>query len=319
MLVPNRHKSSADYRYGFNGKEKDDELKGEGNSYDFGARMLDPRIGRWFARDPLESKYPSFSTYNYALNNPIYFIDPDGMAAYPPTALDASNYGYLISEIKDGETWVDNDGSWKFDKASSTWIGQGTTEMNVPTKSLDEIIITTKSSVLQKVIKTGLTTLNIYSGYVEFMAGVACLMVPEPTVSKAAGVYGIADGSVRMVSGPFVIYGTITDNKRLENAPINVLGLAGNLIDNKISDKADYITGGNAQLTGEILGDLGLSRKNLATTLEKNATTVFEKVKKVFDVSKSLIGTPVSAGLKGNKIKENNESNNNTTNDECID
>ena len=78
MLVPNRHGSSNSYRYGFNGKEKDDELKGIGNSYDFGARMLDPRVGRWFAPDNAEKKYPDISTYSYCLNNPINLTDPDG-------------------------------------------------------------------------------------------------------------------------------------------------------------------------------------------------------------------------------------------------
>jgi RHS repeat-associated protein len=77
MLVPNRHESTDDYRYGFNGKEKDDEVKGEGNSYDFGARMLDPRVGRWFARDPLEGKHPYLSPYNAFENNLVIFIDPD--------------------------------------------------------------------------------------------------------------------------------------------------------------------------------------------------------------------------------------------------
>jgi RHS repeat-associated protein len=78
MIIPNRNGNSPAYRYGFNGMEKDDELKGEGNSYDFGARMLDSRIGRWFAKDPKEGKYPSFSTYNYVLNNPIIYYDFDG-------------------------------------------------------------------------------------------------------------------------------------------------------------------------------------------------------------------------------------------------
>lgn len=58
--------------------EKDDELKGIGNSYDFGARMLDPRVGRWFTYDQMEGKYPSYSTYNAFKNNPILYIDPDG-------------------------------------------------------------------------------------------------------------------------------------------------------------------------------------------------------------------------------------------------
>ena len=78
MLVPNRHGSSNSYRYGFNGKEKDDELKGIGNSYDFGARMLDPRVGRWFARDPLSQKYPYDSPYMFSGNSPISMMDPDG-------------------------------------------------------------------------------------------------------------------------------------------------------------------------------------------------------------------------------------------------
>jgi RHS repeat-associated protein len=66
------------YRFGFQNQEKDDEIKGEGNSYDFGARILDPRIGSWFSVDVLAAEYVSISPYNFSLNNPIYFIDADG-------------------------------------------------------------------------------------------------------------------------------------------------------------------------------------------------------------------------------------------------
>ncbi len=78
MLIPNRHDETGNYRYGFNGKENDDEVKGEGNSIDFGARMYDPRVGRWFAVDKMEEKYHSLSPYNSFANNPIFFVDPDG-------------------------------------------------------------------------------------------------------------------------------------------------------------------------------------------------------------------------------------------------
>jgi RHS repeat-associated protein len=78
MLVPNRHDSLEDYRYGFQGQEKDDEIKGEGNSYDYDERMLDPRIGRWFKIDPQASQMPQVSPYAFALNNPILIVDEEG-------------------------------------------------------------------------------------------------------------------------------------------------------------------------------------------------------------------------------------------------
>jgi RHS repeat-associated protein len=81
--MPTRHESSAGYRYGFNGKENDNNIKGTGNSVDFGARMYDPRVGRWFKTDNLERLYPEQGTYNFAINNPIYNIDPDGNIVIP--------------------------------------------------------------------------------------------------------------------------------------------------------------------------------------------------------------------------------------------
>src|SRR5690554_7691971 len=64
------------YRYGFNGMEKDDNIKGEGNSYTTEFRQYDPRVGRWLSIDPKanakESPYVSMS------NNPIWFNDPLG-------------------------------------------------------------------------------------------------------------------------------------------------------------------------------------------------------------------------------------------------
>ena len=66
------------YRRGFNGMEKDNEVKGGGNSYDFGARILDTRLGRWFSPDAWGTKYPSLSTYNFVKNNPICYNDPTG-------------------------------------------------------------------------------------------------------------------------------------------------------------------------------------------------------------------------------------------------
>jgi len=79
MIQPNSNNLNiGDHNYGFNGMEKDDEIQGTGNSLDFGARMYNSRLGRWFAKDPKSKSYPSYSPYEGIGNNPIVFGDPDG-------------------------------------------------------------------------------------------------------------------------------------------------------------------------------------------------------------------------------------------------
>lgn len=81
--MPGRSFNSGSYRYGFNGMEKDNEIKNiTGSSYDFGARMYDSRLGRWFSVDSQFKKQPGWSTYKAFLDNPIFFVDPEGETEY---------------------------------------------------------------------------------------------------------------------------------------------------------------------------------------------------------------------------------------------
>jgi RHS repeat-associated protein len=81
MILPARQFSSSSYRYGFQGQEKDDELKGSGNSINFKYRMYDPRIGRFFAVDPLASEYVWNSPYAFSSNRVIEAVELEGLEA----------------------------------------------------------------------------------------------------------------------------------------------------------------------------------------------------------------------------------------------
>ncbi len=75
LVMEERSIADSLYRYGFNGKEKDSEIK---QSYDFGERIMDPRLGRFLSLDKFAPKYPGESPYGYASNNPISAIDING-------------------------------------------------------------------------------------------------------------------------------------------------------------------------------------------------------------------------------------------------
>jgi RHS repeat-associated protein len=109
MTMPGRKfiQASSKYRYGFNGKEKLDEIKGDGNSYDYGARILDPRLGRWLSVDPLQQKYTDLSPYQYCANSPISAKDPDGRLIIFINGMWGGLFG--IDEPKEnywGSSWV---------------------------------------------------------------------------------------------------------------------------------------------------------------------------------------------------------------------
>lgn len=100
--------------------ENNDEISGEGNSLDYGARIYDSRMGRWFSLDPLMTKYPNLSPYNFVDNSPIYCKDGDGkdiiVLCAPAKAKDfegkhpTGHQAVLIGNEKDGWTFYSFDG-----------------------------------------------------------------------------------------------------------------------------------------------------------------------------------------------------------------
>jgi RHS repeat-associated protein len=112
--IESRAFASGGYRFGFNGMERDDEAKGAGNSYDFGARIYDNRLGSWLAVDPHFNSYTSFSPFFAFAANPLNVIDPDGrdiIVLRNSNGAKRTGHGaVLIGNEIDGWSYISKDG-----------------------------------------------------------------------------------------------------------------------------------------------------------------------------------------------------------------
>jgi RHS repeat-associated protein len=101
VTLDGRTQSSSSYRYGFQGQESDDEVKGAGNSVNYKYRMHDPRVGRFFAVDPLAGEYPWNSTYAFSENIVISAVELEGLEAQD-AIWKADPYGIMNSNVWKG-------------------------------------------------------------------------------------------------------------------------------------------------------------------------------------------------------------------------
>jgi len=95
--------ASSSYRYGFNGKEKDEDGEwGSTTHYDYGFRIYNPSIGRFLSVDPMTRGYPMLTPYQYASNSPIKLIDIDGLEGGSPPSENSKGYDIKLGVIRAG-------------------------------------------------------------------------------------------------------------------------------------------------------------------------------------------------------------------------
>jgi RHS repeat-associated protein len=165
-----RKSSAGVYRYGFNGMEKDDEVKGNSNSYDFGARMYDNRLGRWLSLDAYAVDYPSLSDYSFVANSPLMYVDPDGNKIRPTNINSKNLIDKAYDRIFSGELESIR-GSISEDKNGAfSYNGSALTYKEAKNIIIDSELTTSKKLVALTYLKA-VETKRTYEVQVEYNSG----------------------------------------------------------------------------------------------------------------------------------------------------
>lgn len=157
--IASRSISLEQYRYGFNGQEGDGEIYGDKLNYAFQYRMYDARIGRLWSVDPLRNDYPWNSTYPFAENSPIAFLELEGLEKQNSN-IKKNIYVIIKSTEEINESYYNTSeivmGTFKIIVANSIMEASEKIINYMGDNTIDNIIFDMHGSVYENDIKRGL-------------------------------------------------------------------------------------------------------------------------------------------------------------------
>jgi RHS repeat-associated protein len=198
--------AAGDNKYQYNGKEWNDDFGLGWN--DYGARFYDPAMARWVAVDPLAEKMTRYSPYNYCFDDPMRFVDPDGMA--PEGWITNSSGGIYYDANLTSQQQVDatyGSGQYTYSETikvtcngvSQIGFGDGTSSYCLPEATVSTISTAKEARI--KVEETISEVASVISDVAKCTAVLTSLVCPPlaaglSTISTVAGIVSAASGGI---------------------------------------------------------------------------------------------------------------------------
>jgi RHS repeat-associated protein len=265
MLQPGMYAENNDkrYRFGFNGMLRDDDVmdkrntppdEGRGNSYDFGARMYNPRVTRFFSLDPKRNETANESPYIFAGNEPIRAIDLNGEKKFYVITLDVkvdADGNYSTSQYSPGYETKD-DGKLPFRTEIKTQYQFGgkfyDDEMKVPGYAF---WFHSKVDPNRKIVGDALM---IVGGVATFGLATSALIAAKTATQVVVASLGLLTSSVQFASGSIKLALDIKGNYALsEKLPGGYMETFGFSLDLMIGNEKHTLQGGFKLVEGLVL------------------------------------------------------------------